>query len=158
MSDIDPIAHLSGLKEDLTPSERIEELTLLRPALAELYQNDRATFAVAAGLVKEKLGIGRRDLEASLKLLLGDEKCDSKPLPLARFAELVDLVEDESEVKFLIRSSNNGTGLHVETEHIIDGRLYVPPGKSFYPGSCPAPSGSSVRTNRTRLLSSTATL
>ena len=41
----------------------------MRLSLAALYQFDRAAFAVAAKLVKEKLGIGRRDLEASLKSL-----------------------------------------------------------------------------------------
>ncbi len=93
---IDPIARLSALDKKLDPIPAREEYTILKPALLDLYLSDRASFAVAAELVKEKLGIGRRDLEAGLKPLLGDEdNKDSKPLPLARFPELVDLVEEE---------------------------------------------------------------
>lgn len=133
----DLLSYLAALPDDLTPTRRQEEYTLLRPWLADLYQADRATFSIAAGLVKEKLGIGRCDLEASLKLLLGDEPNDGKPLPLARFPELVDLVDDEGTVKFLLRSGDNGTGLHIDEEHTIDRQVYVPPGKEFIPWLLP---------------------
>lgn len=131
------IAYLSNLSEELTPAQRQEEMTLLRSQLADLYQVNRATFSIAAGLVKKKLDIGRRDLEASLKPLLSNDPNDRKPLPIARFPELVDLVADEGEVKFLIRSSNNGAGLYIDEEHTIDGQVYVPPGKEFIPWLLP---------------------
>ena len=56
--DIDPIARLSALKEKLEADKAREECTILKPALFDLYVSDRAAFAVAAELVKEKLGIG----------------------------------------------------------------------------------------------------
>lgn len=133
----DVIAYLSALSEELSVAQRQEEYTLLRPQLADLYKADRATFSLAAKLVKEKLGISRRDLEASLKPLLSDKPNDGKPLPTARFSELVDLVEDEGEVKFLIRSSESGAGLCVEEEHMLDEQVYVPPGKEFIPWRLP---------------------
>src|SRR2546428_5693170 len=110
-NQIDPLAYLSNEVPGpdpkagitLTRAERQEHCQTVKPALARLYASDRATFAVAAELVKEKLGIGRRDLEASVKPLLGEDEKDSKPLPLARFPELVDLVEEEGEVRFLVR-------------------------------------------------------
>src|SRR5262245_53898036 len=105
--DIGPIAYLSSLSGQLEADKVQEEYELLKPFLLDLYISDRATFAIAANLVKEKFSIGRRDLEAGLKPLLGDEdKHDGKPLPLARFAELTDLVEEDGEVKFLVRSDN----------------------------------------------------
>src|SRR5262245_47202250 len=117
MTDTDPIAYLSELPDELTPKRVQEELTILRPQLPDLYQTERTTLSLAAKLVKEKLGIGRRDLEASLKPFLDDDsKNDGKPLPIARFPELVDLVDDEGMVKFLIRSGDNGKGLRVEEE------------------------------------------
>ena len=64
---IDQIAYLSKLDRKLDPVQVREEYVFLKSALADLYLADRATFAIAAELVKEKLGIGRRDLEADLK-------------------------------------------------------------------------------------------
>ncbi|MBI3245888.1 MAG: hypothetical protein HYZ50_05215 [Deltaproteobacteria bacterium] len=131
---LDPLAYLDALPDDLSPAKRHEHYDVLKQALADLYHADRATFSLATSLVKEKLGIGRPDLVASLKPLLADtEKNDGKPLPLARFPELIDLVEEEGEVRFLTRSGNNGTGVHVEDEHVIDGQVYVPPERKFIP-------------------------
>jgi hypothetical protein len=136
--DIDPIAHLSALDKKLDPVRAREEYTVLKPALLDLYLSDRATFAVAAELVKEKLGIGRRDLEAGLRPLVGDEdKKGNKPLPLARFPELVDLVEEEGEVRFLMRSENCVAGLRTEAQWEMDGRIYIPPGRDLIPWLLP---------------------
>src|SRR5215813_2513536 len=135
---IDPIVHLSALNEKLEPDKAREEYALLKPALSDLYVADRAAFAIAADPVKEKLGIGRRDLEAGLKPLLGDEeKKDSKPLPLARFPELVDLVEEDGEVKFLIRSDNGKEALRTETHWESDGQTYHPPTRDLIPWLLP---------------------
>jgi hypothetical protein len=135
--DGNPIVYLAAFKEKLEPLRTQEELTLLKPDLADLYAADRAAFAVAANLIKEKLGVGRRDLEASIKPLVNTEEgADSKPLPIARFSELVDLAEDEGEVKFLIHSGSNGSGLRVETEWDIEKQLYLPPQRVLSPGCC----------------------
>ena len=134
----DPIAYLSGLPNELQPQQAQEEITVLKLSLANLYITDRASFAVAAALVKEKLGIGRRDLEASIKpLASSQEGVDSKPLPIARFPELVDLVEDDGEVKFLVHSGDNGTAPRLETEWGSDGQLYMPPAKNLIPWLLP---------------------
>jgi hypothetical protein len=136
--DIDPIAYLSALDEKLKPSKAQEEYTLLKPALSDLYASDRATFGVAAELVKEKLGIGRRDLEAGLKPLVGDEdKRNSKPLPLARFPELIDLVEEAGEVRFLVRSDNGMASLRTDKRWEMDGKIYSPPAKALIPWRLP---------------------
>src|SRR5262245_31522344 len=136
--NIDPIAYLSALGEKLEASKVREEYELLKPGLCDLYVSDRGTFAIAAELVKEKLGIGRRDLEAGLKPLLGDEdKRDSKPQPSARFPELADLVEEEGEVKFLIRSDNGKEALRAETQWEIDGQIYYPPTRALIPWMLP---------------------
>src|SRR5262249_45904088 len=100
--------------------------------------SDRGKFAIVANLVKEKLGIGRRDLEAGLKPLMSNEsKRDSKPLPIARFPELIDLVEEEGEVCFLIRSDNGKEALRTETAWAIDGQIYRPPARDLIPWSLP---------------------
>ncbi len=132
------VAYLSALSDELTPVQRQAEVTILRPQLADLYQADRATFGLAATLVKIKLGIGRRDLEASLKPLLGNEAMnDSNPLPLAHFAALVDLVEDDGSVKFLVYDGATSAGVSLEEDYAIDGQVYVPPGKDFLPWLLP---------------------
>jgi len=135
---IDPIAHLSALSEKLEANEARKEYTRLKPALRDLYVSDRAAFAIAAELVKKKLRIGRRDLEVGLKPLVGDEeKKDSKPLPLARFSELIDLVEEEGEVRFLIRSDNGKEALRTEAQWEIDGQVYIPPTSALIPWLLP---------------------
>lgn len=136
--DIDPIAHLSALSKDLDADKVREEYEILKPALVDLYASDRATFAIAADLVKKKLRISRRDLEAGLRPLLSDEdKEDGKPLLLARFPELIDLVEEDGEVKFLIQNSDGNPTLRTETEWEIDGQIYVPPDRGLIPWSLP---------------------
>ncbi len=69
MADFDIVNHLSALGTDLDDVKKKEEWELLRPVLADLYRNDRATFSLATNLVKTKLGISRRDLEASVRAL-----------------------------------------------------------------------------------------
>jgi hypothetical protein len=160
--DIDPIVHLSALGEKPEASKVREEYETLKPALFDLYVSDRGTFAIAADLVKEKLGIGRRDLEAGLKPLMGDEdKRDSKPLPLARFPELADLVEEEGEVKFLIRNDNGKEALRTETEWEINGQIYYPPARTLIPWLLPrvdcvrAATRRTIRADSTLILSRT---
>src|SRR5262249_25410366 len=68
---------------------------------------------------------------------LDDDKNSGKPLPLARFSELVDIVDEGGEVKFLLRSGTNGQGILVEDEYMMDGQLYVPPSKEFIPWLLP---------------------
>jgi hypothetical protein len=136
--EIDALAHLSDLNSELGPLQKQEEITLLKPALADLYVTDRASFAVAANLIKEKLGIGRRDLEAGIKPLVNTQGGgDSLPLPIARFPQLVDLVEDEGEVKFLMHSGSNGSEPRAATEWQIEGQLYIPPAKGLIPWLLP---------------------
>jgi hypothetical protein len=131
---IDPIAHLSALDKKLDPVLAREEYATLKPSLFDLYVSDRAAFAVAAALVKEKLGIGRRDLEAGLRPLMGDEKNkDSKPRPLARFPELVDLVEEEGAVRFLVQNTNGKEALRTEPQWEIAGQAYYPPARDLIP-------------------------
>lgn len=86
----DVVAYLSSLPEELLPTRIQEEITLLRPQLADLYQADRATFSIVAKLVKEKLGLNRKDLEASLKPLLAN---DSSPTQATQLLDLTDEVE-----------------------------------------------------------------
>lgn len=132
-----PITYLSTLSEKLEADKIQEEYTILRPGLLDLYRSNRAMFAVAADLVKEKLGIGRRDLEADLKPLLGEDEKDCKPQPLARFPELVDLVEEEGEIKFLVRNDNGKEALRAEIQWEIDGKIYIPPARALIPWLLP---------------------
>ena len=102
LGQIDVLKQLSDLSDSLAPQQINEEYTVLRPALANLYQMDRARFSVAANLVKQKLKIGRRDLEASIKPLQEDGGEGERTIQSARFPGLVDLVEDDGEVRFLV--------------------------------------------------------
>lgn len=133
----DPTAYLSAIRGPLSSVASQEALTILKPNLATLFVSDRAAFAVVANLIKEKLGVGRRDLNAAIKPLLDEEDDDSPPLPIARFAELVDLVTDEQEVKFLVYSGENGSEPRVETEWQINEQLYLPPAKNLIPWPLP---------------------
>ena len=62
MTVSNPVAYLSDLSCELDPLKKNEEIRILKPSLADLYVTDRSPFALAAVLVKEKLGIGRRPL------------------------------------------------------------------------------------------------
>ena len=90
---LDPIARLSALGEELKPDKIKDEYQSLQPSLADLYSSDRALFATATQIVKDKLGINRKDVEASLKPLLAEHPQENKPLPSAHFPTLVDLVD-----------------------------------------------------------------
>ena len=65
--DGNPIDYLSQFGEKLDSLRAQSELKILKPDLAKLYTTDRALFGLAASLIKEKLGVSRGDLEATLK-------------------------------------------------------------------------------------------
>jgi hypothetical protein len=89
--DGNPIAYLAAFKEKLEPLCAQEEWALLKPDLADLYATDRAAFAMAANLIKEKLGIGRRDLEAGIKPLCEGDGNSSQATRLVELAEQIRL-------------------------------------------------------------------
>jgi hypothetical protein len=82
VSDIDVIPYLSALPEGMDAARIKEEYELIKRGLLNLYENDRGMFGVAAGLVKERLRIGRRDLKAGLKPLREDAGEGSSQAPL----------------------------------------------------------------------------
>lgn len=58
------IAYLSGLEGKLEPPVAQDTLKLLKDDFTECYVTDRASFGLAADLVKVKLGLSRADLLA----------------------------------------------------------------------------------------------
>ena len=87
--EVDVIERLSELAEGLTEAQVDEEYEVLKPALLHLYLTDRAKFALAAGLVKKKFGIPRKDIETALKQLRGTSDHGS-----AQATQLVALAEN----------------------------------------------------------------
>lgn len=134
--EIDPLAYLAELPDDLDPVARRKGYKIIKPSLIDLYETDRAGFALAAELVKAKLKVSRRDLEADLRPLLATEEKKKKPCSLARFSGLVDLVDDGGEVRFLIHTEN-GHGLDLLDAWRIDDKTYVPPAKDLLPWLLP---------------------
>jgi hypothetical protein len=86
-----PIAYLLQFEEKLNSLRAQAELKILRPDLAEIYATDRAEFGLVADLIKEKLGIGRRDLEAGIKPLCEGEGNSSQATRLVELAEQITL-------------------------------------------------------------------
>lgn len=99
----DVMAFLSALPTALDEKQSQEVLTILRPDLADLYSQNRALYALAANLVKEKLGVGHRDLEAGIKPLCESEQKISQATRLVELAEKVTLFhtpDDEAWATF----------------------------------------------------------
>src|SRR5262249_52032234 len=116
------LMHLSGPIFD-DAGQAYEEYLLCKPALARLYEEDQSAFVLIARKVKSRFGIPLHALTKDMARMTETKTPTSTALSslrsakqkyVARFPELVDLVDEQGEVKFLVRS-NNGSGVRTES-------------------------------------------